>query len=183
MVFSGVGQPAQRWRHPHRRGQWRAIIDVSIAGPAGSDRAALAQRAGFDVATRAARPGRRDRREADGRLARSTASSNKTAEVLIWRNTGIFRVISRRVIEELRLNETMPFSKGDPSSAFSDRTLRPRCRAAEEAIRHSSVPSCSGDALPASPRFCCGRMRRSAIAAPGALCSVMRAFEDWDGSE
>jgi len=96
------------------RGRWRIIIDIDLQDPPELI-VPLWHKAqeGFDVvrARRQSRAGetflRRLVTEAGYRLI------NRIAEVPIPRNTGEFRIISRRIIEELRqLKESRGFSRG-----------------------------------------------------------------------
>jgi dolichol-phosphate mannosyltransferase len=96
------------------RGQWCVVIDVDLQDPPEVIEAMWQKsKEGFDVVT-----ARRASRKGETVLKRIVAHLgyrviNKLAEVPIPADTGDFRLISRRVIEELRgLNETHGFLKG-----------------------------------------------------------------------
>jgi glycosyltransferase involved in cell wall biosynthesis len=116
MVFSRrFGKPAATMAGIlNCRGRWCAIIDVDLQDPPEVIEPLWHKaQEGFDVVT-----ARRASREGETVIKRMIAwlgysFINKVAEVPIPRNTGDFRLISRRVIEELRgLNETHAFLKG-----------------------------------------------------------------------
>ena len=116
MVFSRrFGQPAATWRVSSIVAADGAPSSTSTCRTRRKRSKPLWRKAqeGFDVVT-----ARRATREGETVVKRMVAwlgygFINKVAEVPIPRNTGEFRVISRRVIEELRsLNETHAFLKG-----------------------------------------------------------------------
>src|SRR5580692_1215094 len=116
MVFSRrFGQPAATMAGIlNCRGHWCAIIDVDLQDPPEViEQLWHKAEEGFDVVT-----ARRASREGETVIKRVVAhlgyrAINKLAEVPIPADTGDFRLISRRVIEELRgLNETHGFLKG-----------------------------------------------------------------------
>lgn len=109
MVFSRrFGQPAATMAGIlNCRGRWCAVIDVDLQDPPEVIEPLWRKaQEGFDVVT-----ARRATREGETWLKLLVARLgyrfiNQIAEVPIPRNTGDFRIISRRVIEELRgLNE------------------------------------------------------------------------------
>jgi polyisoprenyl-phosphate glycosyltransferase len=96
------------------RGRWCVVIDVDLQDPPEVIEALWQKsKEGFDVVT-----ARRASRKGETVIKRVVAhlgyrAINKLAEVPIPADTGDFRLISRRVIEELRgLNETHGFLKG-----------------------------------------------------------------------
>ena len=116
MVFSRrFGQPAATMAGIlNCRGRWCAVIDVDLQDPPEVIEPLWRKaQEGFDVVT-----ARRATREGETWLKLLVARLgyrfiNQIAEVPIPRNTGDFRIISRRVIEELRgLNESHGFLKG-----------------------------------------------------------------------
>jgi polyisoprenyl-phosphate glycosyltransferase len=116
MVFSRrVGQPAATMAGIlNCRGDWCVVIDVDLQDPPELVETLLQKtREGFDVVT-----ARRQSREGET-LAKKLISFvgysviNRIAEVPIPRNTGDFRIMSRRVVEELRgLSESHGFLRG-----------------------------------------------------------------------
>ncbi len=116
LVFSRrFGQPAATMEGIlNCGGEWCAVIDVDLQDPPelieGLWRKA---QEGFDVVT-----ARRSSREGETWFKRVISSLgytliNEIAEIQIPRNTGDFRIMSRRVVEELRgLNETHGFLRG-----------------------------------------------------------------------
>jgi glycosyltransferase involved in cell wall biosynthesis len=96
------------------RGRWCVVIDVDLQDPPEliEDLWRKAQE-GFDVVR-----ARRESREGETLLRRLVTATgyrliNQIAEVPIPRNTGEFRIMSRRVIEELRLlSESHGFLRG-----------------------------------------------------------------------
>jgi len=116
LVFSRrFGQPAANMAGIlNCRGRWCVVIDVDLQDPPELI-AALHERAqeGYDVVT--ARRGNRDGETAIKKLVSSVGYSviNRIADVQIPRDTGDFRILSRRVIEELRgLRESHGFLRG-----------------------------------------------------------------------
>jgi polyisoprenyl-phosphate glycosyltransferase len=116
MVFSRrFGQPAATMAGIlNCRGQWCAIIDVDLQDPPEViEQLWHKAQEGFDVVA-----ARRSSREGETWVKLLVARYgyrliNRIAEVRIPPDTGDFRVISRRVIEELRgLSETHGFLKG-----------------------------------------------------------------------
>jgi polyisoprenyl-phosphate glycosyltransferase len=110
-----IGQPASTMAGVlNCRGQWCVVIDVDLQDPPEMIER-LYQKAleGFDVVT-----ARRISRQGETRTKRVLAHLwygliSKTADVPIPRDTGDFRIISRRVIEELRgLRESHGFLRG-----------------------------------------------------------------------
>ena len=96
------------------RGRWCVVIDVDLQDPPEVIEAMWRKsQEGFDVVT-----ARRTTRKGETLIKRMVAHVgyrliSKLAEVPIPRDTGDFRIISRRVIEELRgLHETHGFLKG-----------------------------------------------------------------------
>jgi glycosyltransferase involved in cell wall biosynthesis len=96
------------------RGQWCVVIDVDLQDPPEVIEAMWQKsKEGFDVVT-----ARRASRKGETVVKRIVAhlgyrAINSLAEVPIPADTGDFRLISRRVVEELRgLNETHGFLKG-----------------------------------------------------------------------
>src|SRR5947209_8258012 len=116
LVFSRrFGQPAATMAGIlNCSGQWCAVIDVDLQDPPEMIET-LWRKAGegYEVVT-----ARRATREGETVVKRLVSSLgyrviNRVAEVPIPRNTGDFRVMSRRVIEELRgLSETHGFLRG-----------------------------------------------------------------------
>jgi dolichol-phosphate mannosyltransferase len=116
LVFSRrYGQPAATMAGIlNCRGQWCGVIDVDLQDPPEMIETLWRKtQEGFDVAT-----ARRATREGETLVKRIIAGTgykliNKIAEVPIPRNTGDFRVMSRRVVEELRgLSERHGFLRG-----------------------------------------------------------------------
>jgi polyisoprenyl-phosphate glycosyltransferase len=105
LVFSRrFGQPAAtRAGKLNCRGDWCAVIDVDLQDPPELIKTMLGKaREGYDVVT-----ARRESREGETLTKRFVsrvgyALINRIAEVPIPPNTGDFRVINRRVVEELR---------------------------------------------------------------------------------
>jgi dolichol-phosphate mannosyltransferase len=116
LVFSRrFGQPAATMAGIlNCRGDWCAVIDVDLQDPPEVIAELFAKaREGYEVVT-----ARRASREGET-LAKRVVSEfgytviNRLADVKIPRNTGDFRLMSRRVIEELRgLSETHGFLRG-----------------------------------------------------------------------
>jgi glycosyltransferase involved in cell wall biosynthesis len=96
------------------RGQWCVVVDVDLQDPPEVIEAMWQKsKDGFDVVTarRASRKGETVVKRVIAHLGYRVI--NKLAEVRIPEDTGDFRLISRRVVEELRgLNETHGFLKG-----------------------------------------------------------------------
>ncbi len=116
IVFSRrFGQPAATMAGIlNCRGRWCVVIDVDLQDPPEVIEAMWHKsKEGFDVVT-----ARRATRKGETLIKRVVAHLgyrliNRLAEVPIPPDTGDFRLISRRVIEELRgLNETHGFLKG-----------------------------------------------------------------------
>lgn len=116
LVFSRrVGQPAATMAGIlNCRGRWCVVIDVDLQDPPELIETMFRKtEEGFDVVT-----ARRQSREGETLIKRLIASVgyrliNRIAEVPIPRNTGDFRIVSRRVVEELRgLNERHGFLRG-----------------------------------------------------------------------
>lgn len=116
LVFSRrFGQPAATMAGIlNCRGRWCAVIDVDLQDPPEMIEMLWRKaQEGFDVVT-----ARRKSREGETLVKRLVSRVgyrfiNQVAEVPIPRNTGDFRVISRRVIEELRgLSESHGFLRG-----------------------------------------------------------------------
>ena len=116
MVFSRrYGQPAATMAGIlNCRGEWCAVIDVDLQDPPELIETLFRKaQEGFDVVT-----ARRASREGETLVKRVVARFgydliNRIAEVPIPRNTGDFRVMNRRVIEELRgLSESHGFLRG-----------------------------------------------------------------------
>ena len=116
MVFSRrFGQPAATMAGIlNCRGQWCVVIDVDLQDPPEMIETLLRKaQEGFDVVT-----ARRRSREGETLLKKFVSSIgygfiNRIAEVPIPRNTGDFRITSRRVVEELRgLSESHGFLRG-----------------------------------------------------------------------
>ena len=116
LVFSRrFGQPAATLAGIlNSRGRWCVVIDVDLQDPPEVIEQLLRKaEEGFDVVT-----ARRISREGEPWLKTVAASMfyrliKKIAVVPIPRNTGDFRIMSRRVIEELRgLNESHGFLRG-----------------------------------------------------------------------
>jgi dolichol-phosphate mannosyltransferase len=96
------------------RGDWCAVIDVDLQDPPEVLEALFAKaKEGYDVVT-----ARRASREGETLMKRLVSEFgysviNRLADVKIPRNTGDFRLMSRRVVEELRgLSETHGFLRG-----------------------------------------------------------------------
>lgn len=116
LVFSRrFGQPAANMAGIlNCRGRWCVVIDVDLQDPPEqiAELYAKAQE-GYDVVT--ARRLTREGETAIKKLVSSVGYSviNRIADVKIPRNTGDFRIMSRRVIEELRgLKESHGFLRG-----------------------------------------------------------------------
>ena len=116
LVFSRrFGQPAATMAGIlNCRGQWCVVIDVDLQDPPELIETFLGKaEEGFDVVT-----GRRASREGESWAKRVVSIIgykfiNKIAEVPIPPNTGDFRILSRRVVEELRgLSESHGFLRG-----------------------------------------------------------------------
>jgi dolichol-phosphate mannosyltransferase len=116
LVFSRrFGQPAATLAGIlNCRGRWCAAIDVDLQDPPEVIEQLLRKaQEGYDVVT-----ARRLSRDGEGWIKKLLANTfywlvNKIAVVPIPRNTGDFRIISRRVIEELRgLPESHGFLRG-----------------------------------------------------------------------
>jgi dolichol-phosphate mannosyltransferase len=116
MVFSRrFGQPAATMAGIlNCAGDWCAVIDVDLQDPPELIETMWRKaQEGFDVVT-----ARRSSRDGESWLKRLVSSLgysfiNEIADVHIPRNTGDFRVMSRRVVEELRgLSETHGFLRG-----------------------------------------------------------------------
>jgi len=116
LVFSRrFGQPAATMAGIlNCRGRWCVVIDVDLQDPPELIKTFLEKaQNGFDVVT-----GRRISREGESWIKRAVSVLgykfiDKIAEVPIPPNTGDFRIMSRRVIEELReLNESHGFLRG-----------------------------------------------------------------------
>ena len=116
LVFSRrFGQPAATMAGIlNCRGRWCVVIDVDLQDPPEMIETLLRKaEEGFDVVT-----ARRRSREGETLVKRFVSSIgysviNRIAEVPIPRNTGDFRVTSRRVVEELRrLSESHGFLRG-----------------------------------------------------------------------
>jgi dolichol-phosphate mannosyltransferase len=109
------GQPAATMAGIlNSRGKWCAVIDVDLQDPPELiEKLYNKAKEGFDVVT-----ARRATREGETWLKRMVSNFgytiiNKIAEVPIPRNTGDFRIMSRRVVEELRgLSESHGFLRG-----------------------------------------------------------------------
>jgi glycosyltransferase involved in cell wall biosynthesis len=109
------GQPAATMAGIlNSHGKWCAVIDVDLQDPPELiDKLYRKAKEGFDVVT-----ARRTTREGETWLKRTVSNFgytviNKIAEVPIPRNTGDFRIMSRRVVEELRgLSESHGFLRG-----------------------------------------------------------------------
>jgi polyisoprenyl-phosphate glycosyltransferase len=116
LVFSRrFGQPAATMAGIlNCRGDWCAVIDVDLQDPPEVIEALWNKaQEGFDVVTarRFAREGETWLKRAVSRLGYKVI--NEIAEVPIPRNTGDFRLMSRRVVEELRgLSESHGFLRG-----------------------------------------------------------------------
>ena len=96
------------------RGQWCVVIDADLQDPPEVITALFAKtREGYDVVT-----ARRTSRQGETLIKRAVSALgyaviNEVADIDIPRNTGDFRIISRRVIEELRgLSESHGFLRG-----------------------------------------------------------------------
>jgi polyisoprenyl-phosphate glycosyltransferase len=116
LVFSRrVGQPAATMAGIlNCRGAWCVVIDVDLQDPPELVEELLQKaREGFDVVT-----ARRRSREGETLVKKLISSAgyrviNRIAEIRIPPNTGDFRIISRRVVEELRgLSEGHGFLRG-----------------------------------------------------------------------
>jgi glycosyltransferase involved in cell wall biosynthesis len=116
LVFSRrYGQPAATMAGIlNCRGAWCAVIDVDLQDPPELIEALYRKgQEGFDVVT-----ARRASREGETLVKRAVARFgykliNRISEVPIPRNTGDFRVMNRRVVEELRgLSESHGFLRG-----------------------------------------------------------------------
>jgi polyisoprenyl-phosphate glycosyltransferase len=116
LVFSRrFGQPAATMAGIlNCRGDWCAVIDVDLQDPPEVIEELFAKaREGYDVVT-----ARRSSREGETLAKRAVSEFgytviNRLADVKIPRNTGDFRLMSRRVVEELRgLSETHGFLRG-----------------------------------------------------------------------
>jgi glycosyltransferase involved in cell wall biosynthesis len=116
LVFSRrYGQPAATMGGIlNCRGRWCVVIDVDLQDPPEAIEALLRKaEEGFDVVT-----ARRESRKGETLVKRVISDVgysliNRIAEVPIPRNTGDFRIASRRVVEELRgLNESHGFLRG-----------------------------------------------------------------------
>ena len=116
LVFSRrFGQPAATMAGIlNCRGQWCVVIDVDLQDPPEMIETLLRKaEEGFDVVT-----ARRRSREGETLIKKLVSSIgysviNRIAEVPIPRNTGDFRISSRRVVEELRgLSESHGFLRG-----------------------------------------------------------------------
>lgn len=116
IVFSRrVGQPAATMAGIlNCSGAWCVVIDVDLQDPPELVEKMLRKaEEGFDVVT-----ARRQSREGETIVKKMIASVgysviNRIADVTIPRNTGDFRIVSRRVVEELRgLNESHGFLRG-----------------------------------------------------------------------
>ena len=96
------------------RGDWCAVIDVDLQDPPEVIEELFAKaREGYDVVTarRASREGETLTKRVVSEFGYSVI--NRLADVQIPRNTGDFRLMSRRVIEELRgLSESHGFLRG-----------------------------------------------------------------------
>lgn len=116
IVFSRrVGQPAATMAGIlNCCGAWCVVIDVDLQDPPELVEKLLRKaEEGFDVVT--ARRASREGETAVKKLISSVGYSviNSIADVTIPRNTGDFRIVSRRVVEELRgLNESHGFLRG-----------------------------------------------------------------------
>jgi glycosyltransferase involved in cell wall biosynthesis len=116
LVFSRrFGQPAATMAGIFNcRGRWCVVIDVDLQDPPEMIETLLRKaEEGFDVVT-----ARRRSREGETLVKKFISSigytvMNRIAEVPIPRNTGDFRITSRRVVEELRgLSESHGFLRG-----------------------------------------------------------------------
>jgi polyisoprenyl-phosphate glycosyltransferase len=116
LVFSRrFGQPAATMAGIlNCHGEWCAVIDVDLQDPPELIEALLRKgEEGYDVVT-----GRRTSREGETWLKRLVSSVgyrviNQIADVSIPPNTGDFRILNRRIIEELRgLSERHGFLRG-----------------------------------------------------------------------
>lgn len=116
LVFSRrFGQPAATMAGIlNCRGRWCVVIDVDLQDPPEMIETLLRKaEQGFDVVT-----ARRRSREGETFIKKLVSSVgygviNRIAEVPIPRNTGDFRITSRRVVEELRgLSESHGFLRG-----------------------------------------------------------------------
>lgn len=116
LVFSRrFGQPAATMAGIlNCRGEWCAVIDVDLQDPPELIETMMARAGGgYDVVT-----ARRTTREGETLIKRAVSAFgykmiNLVAEVPIPRDTGDFRVMSRRVVEELRgLSESHGFLRG-----------------------------------------------------------------------
>ena len=139
LVFSRrFGQPAATMAGIlNCRGRWCVVIDVDLQDPPEMIEKLLRKaEEGFDVVT--ARRRRAKARPWSRRFVSAIGYSviNRIAEVPIPRNTGDFRIMSRRVVEELRgLSERHGFLRGlvslvgFPQTEVSLRARRTACRA------------------------------------------------------
>ena len=116
LVFSRrFGQPAATMAGIlNCRGDWCAVIDVDLQDPPELIEKLLRKtEEGFDVVTAC-----RSSRTGETLIKRAASAAgykliNEIAEVPIPRNTGDFRIMSRRVVEELRgLSESHGFLRG-----------------------------------------------------------------------
>jgi polyisoprenyl-phosphate glycosyltransferase len=116
VIFSRrFGQPAATMAGIlNCRASWCVVIDVDLQDPPETIEALWAKaQEGFDVVT-----ARRITREGETWIKRAVAALgykliNEVADVSIPRNTGDFRLMSRRVVEELRnLSESHGFLRG-----------------------------------------------------------------------
>jgi glycosyltransferase involved in cell wall biosynthesis len=116
LVFSRrFGQPAATMAGIlNCSGQWCAVIDIDLQDPPEMIETLLRKgQEGFDVVTarRATREGETWFKRVISRVGYSII--NKVADVQIPRDTGDFRIMSRRVVEELRgLSESHGFLRG-----------------------------------------------------------------------
>jgi polyisoprenyl-phosphate glycosyltransferase len=136
LVFSRrFGQPAATMAGIlNCRGQWCVVIDADLQDPPEMIAALFAKtQEGYDVVT-----ARRTSREGETLIKRVVSALgyaviNEVADVHIPRNTGDFRIVSRRVIEELRgLSESHGFLRG----LVALTGLRQTEIAYERAVRH-----------------------------------------------
>jgi polyisoprenyl-phosphate glycosyltransferase len=116
VVFSRrFGQPAATMAGIlNCRGEWCVVIDADLQDPPELIKALFAKtREGYDVVT-----ARRASREGETLIKRAISALgytviNEVADIDIPRNTGDFRIISRRVVEELRgFRESHGFLRG-----------------------------------------------------------------------
>ena len=160
LVFSRrFGQPAATMAGIlNCRGALVRVIDVDLQDPPEMIETLLRKaQEGFDVVTARRSIARgRDAGEADGIALSAIGLINRIAEVTIPRNTGDFRVMSRRVVEELRgLSESHGFLRGLVAlvgfradrgalrarrAAHGHRQLQPLSRLAEDRLqRHHRI--------------------------------------------